>query len=183
MNTKKLRRIFEIDSNDCTSPMFFTDYETGELIYLNGAMEKKFQIFEDYSGRLASDLIPFYIDVCDFRDKTTLSENEYQSTVFLGEMLNANLRSETGLRYVEGRKYIQTKYFLAPTTEKQKEAESLFERAITRCLEILADTSMPSPIAPLLELLGHLYSCQLTYICEFDFENLALSNSFFVVGR
>lgn len=178
MDIKKVKQIFEIDSNDCTNPTFFTDYETGELIYLNGAMEKKFQIFEDYAGRLASDVIPFYIDICGFRDKSTLTDFEYQSNVFLSEMLNANLRSEAGLRYVDGRKYIQTKYFLAPSTEKQKEAESLFERAIARCLEILGDTSMSSPISPLLELLGHFYSCQLAYICEFDFEQLALSSSY-----
>lgn len=177
MNTKKLRQLFEIDSNDCTNPTLFIDYETGELIYLNAALEKKFQIFQDYTGKLASEVIPFYQDACGFQDKSQLSDLEYTSSVFLCEMLNANLRSEAILRNIAGRSYIQTKYFLAPSTEKQKEAENLFERAIARCLEILSDASTPSPTAPLLELLGHFYSCQLTYICEFDFDNLTLANS------
>ncbi|MFI3253166.1 MAG: bifunctional diguanylate cyclase/phosphodiesterase [Eubacteriales bacterium] len=178
MNMKKIRQIFEIDANDCSNPVFFTDYETGELVYLNGAMAKKFQIFDDYSGKLARDMIPYYDDICGFRDKKALKDEEYSSDVFLSEMLNANLRSETGIRFVGGRKFIQTKYFLAPSTEKQKEAENLFERAIARCLEILGDLSAPSPIVPLLELLGHFYSCQLAYICEFDFEERSLASSY-----
>lgn len=176
MDYTKIRRLFEIDVNDSTNPTFFTDYETGELVYINAAMEKKFQIFGEYFEKKASEAIPFYKDVCGFQDKTSLKEDEYTSETFLFEMLNANLRAESLIRVISERKYIQTKYFVAPIIDKQKEAENLFERAIARCLEILSDST--SPIAPMLELLGHFYSCQLAYICEFDMETLGLASSY-----
>lgn len=178
MDTRKAKKLFEIDNNDCSNPTFFTDYVTGELIYINGAMEKKFQIFHDYTGKQAKEVIPYYGDMCGFRDKSKLVEDEYTSHVFLSEMLNANLRSESIIRSLKGRKFIQTKFFLAPSTDKNKEAENMFERAIARCLEILNDPYTP-PILPLMELLGQFYACKLSYICEFDYDNMNLAKSHF----
>lgn len=51
MEKSTMKQLFEIDNNDCSNPTFFIDYDTEELIYLNGAMEKKFQIFQDYAGK------------------------------------------------------------------------------------------------------------------------------------
>ncbi|MFI3249712.1 MAG: bifunctional diguanylate cyclase/phosphodiesterase [Eubacteriales bacterium] len=178
MDKIDVRQLFEIDNNDCSNATFFTDFETGELIYLNGAMEKKFQIFEDYTGKQARDVIPYYEDICGFHDKNELLEGVYVTQTFLSEMLNANLRSQSVLWKVCQRKFIQTKYFLAPAHDKQKEAENLFERAIARCLEILSDTNTSSPNQDFLELLGEYYQCEHSFICEFNRKDDTLSEAF-----
>lgn len=173
------KQFFEVQTNDCSNATFFMDYDSGELVYLNTAMEKKFQIFEEYTGKQASEVIPYFQDVCGYEDKTKLKNWESQESVFLSEMLNANFRSQVMVWEMEGRKFLQTKYFLAPNSDRRKEAEVLFEKAIARCLEILSNNKQNSPIASFLELLGEFYACQHAYILEFDSENKSVSKSYF----
>lgn len=172
-----IREYFEVHTNDCSNASFIADYETEELVYLNQAMEKKFQIFEDYTGKLCEDIIPYYREVCGYDNKAQLELGVFLDRTFLCEMLNCNLRSKTTLLDVMGKQYIQTKYFLAPTTDKRQEAESVFEKSIALCLEILNDNQISSPINAFLKLLGEFYACDLTYIMEFDADNSSLSKS------
>lgn len=172
------KQYFEVHTNDCGNPTFISNYNTNEIIYLNQAMEKKFQIFEDYTGKTCEEVVPYFADICGYNEKTDVKMGQFLDRTFLCDMLNANLRSKATLLEVCGQKFLQTKYFLAPTNDKRQEAANLFEKAIAACLEILTDTSFSSPIDAFLELLGKFYSAELTYICEFDREKNVLSNSY-----
>lgn len=172
------REFFEVHTNDCGNPTFFSHYDTEELVYLNQAMEKKFQIFEDYHGKTAGEFLPYYDEIRGYENKSDLKAGIFLERTFLSEMLNANLRSKATLWNIEGEKFIQTKYFLAPTNEKRQEAENLFEKAIAGCLEILSDSTLTSPISAFLELLGQFYSSEVAYICEFDREENKLSHRY-----
>ncbi len=162
------KQYFEVHTNDCGNPTFITSYDSGELVYLNQAMEKKFQIFQDYSGLKSQDVIPNFKDICGYDAKEDVKMGEFLDKTFLSDTLNANLRSKATLLDVCGVKFLQTKYFLAPTSDKRQEAENLFEKAIAACLEILSDSSFSSPINAFLELLGKFYSAELAFICEFN---------------
>ncbi len=172
----EIREYCEVQWNDCNNATFVSDYETGELMFMNQAMEKKFQIFEDYTGKKAEDVIPFFADVRGYDDKKQVRHGMFLDRVFLCEMLNCNLRSKVTLLKAFGRKFIQTKYFLAPNSGKRQEAESIFEKSIAQCLEILSDRHIQSPIQSFLQLLGEFYSCQLTYILELDFASNQVTN-------
>lgn len=167
---------FEVQVNDCSNATFVSDYDTGELIYLNQAMEKKFQIFKDYEGKHCEEIIPFFSEVCGYEDKTQVTMGAYLERTFLAETLNCNLRSKVTLLEVSGRKFLQTKYFLAPNSEKRQEAENVFEKSIALCLEILSDKYNATPILSFLELLGDFYSCALTYVLEFDIFSKSISH-------
>ncbi|MFI3254634.1 MAG: bifunctional diguanylate cyclase/phosphodiesterase [Eubacteriales bacterium] len=165
------KQFFEIQTNDCTNATFFMDYDTEELIYLNTAMEKKFQIFEDYTNKKASSVIPYFSDVCGYRNKSDLQMGEFFDMTFLSETLNCNLRSKATKIELQERNFIQVKYFLAPISDRRQEAETVFEKSMALCLEILSDVKNPSPIHSFLELLGEFYACNLTYVIEFDVKN------------
>lgn len=167
--------IFEVLTNDCTNASYVVDYETDKLVYINQAMEKKFQIFEDYTNRFAYEIIPFYQDICGYEDKTKLKEDEFLETTFTSDTANANFRCKVILINISGKKYIHTKYFLAPSTDKKKEADNLFEKAIAQCLEVLTDTSKPTMYG-LLELIGQFYGCTHSYIYQFDRNTDSLQN-------
>ncbi|MFI3254594.1 MAG: GGDEF domain-containing phosphodiesterase [Eubacteriales bacterium] len=169
------REIFEVMTNDCSNASYVMDYDTEELVYINQAMEKKFQIFEEYKGKKAYEVIPFFMDICGFEDKSLVQEGTFLETVFTSDVANANFRTKAIIWNISGKKYIYTKYFLAPSNDKKKEAENLFERAIAQCLEVLSDSSKPT-IYGLLELIGQFYSCHHSYIYEFDKENQSLTN-------
>ncbi len=170
-----IKEIFEVLTNDCSNASYVMDYETEELVYINQAMEKKFQVFEDYTGRKAYEVIPFFMDICGFEDKSQVTDGTYLETIFTSDSANANFRTKSILWTVNGRQYIHTKYFLAPSNDRKQEAENMFERAIAQCLEILSDTSKPT-IYGLLELIGQFYACDHTYIYEFDGKNDKLIN-------
>lgn len=173
-----MRDYFEVHTNDCSNATFISDYETGELIYLNQAMEKKFQIFQDYTGASCEDIIPYFSDVCGYERKEDLKVGQFHDRIFLCETLNCNLRSKATMLEVEGRKFLQTKYFLAPNSERRQEAENIFEKSIALCLEILSDSKNPSPIHSFLELLGEFYACKLTYVLEFDVDKGTVANMY-----
>ncbi len=167
---------FEVQVNDCSNATFISDYETGELIYLNQAMEKKFQIFKDYEGKHCEDIVPAFSEVCGYEDKTQVEMGTYVERTFFAETLHCKLRSKVTMLEVRGRKFLLTKYFLAPNSEKRQEAENVFEKSIALCLEILSDKYNVTPILSFLELLGDFYSCALTYVLEFDIFTQKVSN-------
>ncbi|MFI3249711.1 MAG: GGDEF domain-containing phosphodiesterase [Eubacteriales bacterium] len=171
-----IKDIFEVQTNDCGNPTFIIDYETEELVYLNQAMEKRFQIFHDYPGKHASTVIPFYEDIRGYHHKSDVAEGELLENTIYSEMLDANLRTKVTLWTVCGRKYLQTKFFLAPRNDKRQEAENLFEKAIAHCLEILSDFNLETPIPSFLALLGDFYRCEFAFVCEFDIENSSVSS-------
>ncbi len=175
MNMKEL---FEVQTNDCGNPTFIMDYDTEEILHMNQAMEKKFKIFQDYAGRKASQVIPHFETMRGYDHKTSLAEGVLYEKTVSSPVLSGNYRAKSTIWEICGRKFVQTKYFLAPSTEKRKTAEHLFEKAIAMCLEILGDTTITSPVESFLELLGKFYASEQVYICEFDTENNRLVNRY-----
>lgn len=174
-----LKQIFEVQSNDSANPSFFCDYDTGELLYLNQAMEKKFQIFEDYTGKKACDIIPDFHDICGYDEKKEVVEGELTERTIYSEVLGLNLRTKVIFSQMCGRNFLQTKYFIAPNNPRRQDADHLFERAIGLCLEILGDNTLTSPVDAFLDVLGTFYSAEKVFICEFDRENHRLLNRHF----
>lgn len=71
----ELKEIFQVLTNDCRNAFYVMDYETEEVVYINQAMEHKFQLFEHYSGKKSCEAIPFFMDFCGFEDKSKVVDD------------------------------------------------------------------------------------------------------------
>ncbi|MFI3254829.1 MAG: bifunctional diguanylate cyclase/phosphodiesterase [Eubacteriales bacterium] len=174
-----LMQFLEKTCNDCTNPCFVQDFDTEELIFINQSLEKKFQIFEDYKGRLAKDVFQGYIGENDFSPKESILDGEYTEKRIYSNALKSHLRANTTMFHKCGRKLLLTKYFMTSIDKKRVEAETSFEIAMTQCLEILSIPDQTLSIQSFLKLLCEFHSCELAFICEFDGDNTTLASKYF----
>ncbi|MFI3249903.1 MAG: GGDEF domain-containing phosphodiesterase [Eubacteriales bacterium] len=150
--------------NDCANPCFVSDYTTEELLFLNYALERRFQIFGDYHGRSPQEVFQGIIDKADIPSKSELQEGEYIEKRIYSEGLNSHLRSNSVLLDICGSRLILTKYFTTSESDIRDKTQDSFALAMTRCLEILAIQDQETYIQGFLECLCDYYGCENAFI-------------------
>ncbi|MFI3249612.1 MAG: bifunctional diguanylate cyclase/phosphodiesterase [Eubacteriales bacterium] len=164
-------------TNDCSNLCYFADFETDELLFLNQAMERKFQIFEDYIGKTVHDILGGFLPLCGVTTKEKVEQGEIEQETIYSEHLKIYLHTHTSVLEIKGRKLLFVKYFLTNFVMEQVGTNQSFDEALTDCLEILSIPDKAESIKALLALLGEFYECSATYVYEFDRNKLVLSNS------
>ncbi len=173
----KIEQYLEMLFNDCSNPIYFMDYHTKELVYINQVFQKKFQIFEDYKGESCCDVVRKFTGPCPLCEGLPLEFGSFTENRIFSESLQKNLRSNSTLMDVQGRTLIITKFFLTGDSRRE-EAKENFEIAMTKCLEILSMSDRDKSIQAFLALLGQYYHSQLVYIYQFDSENNTMTNNY-----
>ncbi|MFI3253738.1 MAG: bifunctional diguanylate cyclase/phosphodiesterase [Eubacteriales bacterium] len=174
-----LMQYLEKTYNDCSNPCFVIDYETEVLVFVNQALEKKFQVFEAYQGKHPKDVFFGFIEPEDFCPKEDAKDGDYIETRIYSPGLETYLRANTTLIEKCGQKLLLTKYFLTSVDKKRVEAENSFEKAMMSCLDILKQTEQEHAVENFLKLLCNFYSAELAYICEFNVEKNILTQKYF----
>ncbi|MFI3250449.1 MAG: bifunctional diguanylate cyclase/phosphodiesterase [Eubacteriales bacterium] len=165
-------------TNDCANLCYFTDFTTDELLYVNQVMERKFQIFESYTGKKSAEVLSEFIPLCDGATKARADQGEDVQATIYSEYLQIHLHSHTSVLEICGRKMLFVKYFLTNFAMEQLGSNQTFEEAMTKCLELFTLPDKEQSIQGLLQLLGEYYGCETTCVYEFDRKNLLMSRSF-----
>lgn len=176
--TMKIKQYLEILCNDSPNPCYFVDKETNELLYMNQMFQKKFQVFDDYTGKKCHEILPSATGTCAICDNLPVKQGEFLEHRIFVKPLNTFLRSNSTIHSVNGREVLMTKFFLTAQDEERMITKSSFEDAMTKCLEILAVKDQTEAIHGFLKLLCDFYHCELAYICEFDNVNTTLASKF-----
>lgn len=165
--------------NDCANLCVFSDYETDELVFLNQAMERELQIFQDYKGKKWEEVLSHFVKPCDsaVRQRAMQGEVVEQRVYSLG--LKAFLRSHTSFLELFGQSLLMTKFFLTASQGEKEEEKLTFDQAMTQCLDFLAFSDKKQSIQSMLELLGNYYTSEVCYIYEFNRKNDTISRAFY----
>lgn len=168
----------EILCNDSPNPCYFVHVKTNEIVFMNQTFQKKFQIFQDYTGKKCHDLLPSITGTCAICSGMEVSKSGFTEHRIFCAPLNRYLRSNSTIIEVNGEELLMTKFFLTAQDQQRILANHSFEEAMTKCIDILSIVDQKEAILGFLKLLTDFYSCKLAFICEFDHENTTLSSKF-----
>lgn len=174
----ELLKHLEILYNDSANPCYFTDWETDRLVFVNGAMQKKLQLFENLAGRKCYEVIHNQETPCEFCAKSHAKEFGFVEQRIYNKVLQSPQRANSLKMEVGGHKLFMTKYFVSSVDERRAEAEHSFEDAMTHCIEILGEVEQDKAIASFIELLGKFYSAEVCYIYEFDKDHASITQHY-----
>ncbi|MFI3253490.1 MAG: GGDEF domain-containing phosphodiesterase [Eubacteriales bacterium] len=145
---------------------------------MNQIFKKKFQVFDDYTGKKCYEVLPSTTGSCAVCEKLPVKQGEFLAHRVYINTLGAYLRSNSTIHQVNGREILMTKFFLTAHDEQQVIANETFEEAMTKCIEVLAMTDQGEAINGFLNLLCEFYASQYAYIWEFDSENACFTNKY-----
>lgn len=157
----------EMFSNDSANPCYYTDSASKELVFMNQAMQKKFQVFDSYVGKKCCELLPAAGEECIFCHDSQVNSMGFCEKVVYSETLHSYVRANSTEVELMGRKLVMTKLFLTTGGATFMEQRQSFDKTISQCLEILALPDLNRSIDEFLALLGQFYHCEHTYIYEF----------------
>ncbi|MFI3253619.1 MAG: bifunctional diguanylate cyclase/phosphodiesterase [Eubacteriales bacterium] len=174
----ELYNYLQMISNDCSNLVYFSDLASDELIFINQAMERRFQIFEDYRGKKNQEILSNYLDYCgnDTKERAMRGEDVVENVKCLSN--DTILRSHTSVVELHGTRLLMGKLFLTAQDNLQGDSDISFEDSLKKCLTALAIPDKENSIQSLLKLLGEFYASEVAFVYELDKKDLNLSQTF-----
>lgn len=163
----------ELLFNDSANSYYFADMETHEVIYINKVMEKKLRFYDDFTGKKCYKLIHNQDKPCNFCPMSKVKESSFVEQRIFNEVTRNYHRSNSTLLTINDRKICACKYFVAFLDESAMKIS--YNKAITKCIEILNKKSAVNGIPDFMQLLGQYHQCETTFLYEVDMENKAFA--------
>lgn len=169
----KTQAYLELLFNDSSNPCYFAALDTFDLIFINKAMVKKMQAYDEYEGKKCYELIHNRNSPCNFCPMESLKNSEFLEQRIFNEVTQNYHRANSTLMNINDTKICACKYFVAFADEKSQKIP--YDKAIGKCVEILNTQQAEQAISDFLGLLGQFYRCDRSFIYEFHAETQALS--------
>lgn len=177
-------KIYPIIVDESENMVYISDPETYEVIYLNQAMRETLDIEpdEDYTGRLCYDLFQGLDSPCPFCTNTCLKKDQFYTWKHYNEKLKTYFSLQDKLIEIDGHDYRIE--ICVDITESEVHNQNLkqqlsIEETLVQCIHTLSENEdMDMAIYKLLEIIGHFYQADRSFIFEYDHIADTISNTY-----
>lgn len=162
-----LKPYLDVLFGDCQNPCCLSDVKSDDIVYMNVAMKKMFEIVEEIPSQKCYEILQEGDARCSFCPNDSLEFLKIHETYIYNQKLDEYFRVNHTLLQYEGIDYNLCKYYPAPTFSQQQQS---FDDAMSNCLKIFKmeeDAQVPA----FLEILGKFYGSEKAYIYDFDQED------------
>ena len=163
--------------NEMTELMYMADVKTYDLIFINDAGKKLFNI-ENYKGRKCYEVIQGFDKPCEFCTNAKLSSDEIYTWEHTNPIINRHFLLKDRLVDWEGRKIrMEIAFDITDNLIKKKELEGRIKRdnILIKCIrELYQNHHTVDAISHILKLIGEIFEAERAYV--FYMENDEMSN-------
>lgn len=163
--------------NEMTELMYMADVRTYDLIFINDAGKKLFNI-ENYKGRKCYEVIQGFDKPCEFCTNAKLSSDEIYTWEHTNPIINRHFLLKDRLVDWEGRKIrMEIAFDITDNLIKKKELEGRIKRdnILIKCIrELYQNHHTVDAISHILKLIGEIFEAERAYV--FYMENDEMSN-------
>lgn len=181
MNEDILRKVI-LDSTD--SIIYVSDIDTYEILYINEAGKKRYQIAEnDYKGQKCFRLLQGKSEPCEFCTNHQIRKDGYCQWTCHNQYLD-RYYVVTDYLIELSPKYHARMEIALDITDKEQQRMKLDNKVqqdetLLQCIKTLNDTlDLDCAINRLLELIAEYYNGNRTYIFEIDYEKAIINNTY-----
>lgn len=168
----------EILSNDSKNPIYFIDLKTEQILFINQVFKEKLKLYDDLDENLCNEILAKHILATKSINSANIEQGHFFEQEIYSKTLNINLRTKSTIINVQDLDLLMVKFFLTSKDKKQLKANQNFEEAMTESLVLLALPDKNESIQAFLELLGKFYSCESTFVYEFNKELTGIDKVF-----
>lgn len=160
-----LTNYFQTMFNDNSNPCMISEIDTHKVVFVNLAMQKLLKesgtIFETVRNPKCYEVLYNKTEPCENCSEMDLKINNFYESYVFNEKFERNYRATNTLLEIEGVQYNFCKYFL---TSAYINKQISFDDALNQTIEIFAKNDMDEMSREFLELIGHFYQSEKSFV-------------------